>query len=66
MDLNDISTNITFPSQSVYQFDAKKKKKKKEMHIGQVKMIYFLKQAKQGELYIKDDQKSEVNFLKYG
>lgn len=65
MDLNDISTNITFPSQSVYQFDAKKKKKK-EMHIDQVKMIYFLKQAKQGELYIKDDQKSEVNFLKYG
>lgn len=28
MDLNDISTNITFPSQSVYQFDAKKKKKR--------------------------------------
>lgn len=27
MDLNDISTNITFPSQSVYQFDAKKKKR---------------------------------------
>lgn len=36
------------------------------MYISHVKMVYFLRLAQQRELDVKDDQKTDANFHKYG